>query len=84
MIKRRKPKISKRQAMGLAADYLAKQELRGWRLDVVEAYRAGIYPDSWTVIIDHFSPEGTLVDGPQALIVNGTTGEVSTFDAYYE
>ncbi|MEI4508299.1 hypothetical protein WBQ88_13210 [Sphingopyxis sp. CCNWLW253] len=84
MTKRRKPLISEQQAKDLAAEYLAKQDLLGWRFDVAEAHRAGIDPSNWTVIFDRFSPEGTVVDGPQVLVVNGMTGEVRTLESYYE
>lgn len=47
-------------------------------------HTAGADPENWTVIVDRYSPEGSLVDGPQILIVNGATGEVRTFESYYE
>ncbi|WP_161390034.1 hypothetical protein [Croceibacterium xixiisoli] len=84
MIKRRKPKVSLEQAKLLADEYIAAQDLRGWRFEIVEAHRAGSDPDNWTVIVDRSSPEGGLVDGPQILIVNGASGEVRTFESYYE
>ncbi|HEV2598965.1 hypothetical protein [Sphingopyxis sp.] len=81
---RRKPKVTGEEAKSLATAYLAKQDLLGWRFDVAEVHRAGVDPDNWTVVVDRFSPEGGLVDGPQILIVNGATGEVRTFESYYE
>jgi len=84
MMKRRKPKVSLEQAKLLADEYIAAQDLTGWRFEIVEVHRAGVDPDNWTVIVDRFSPEGGLVDGPQILIVNGASGEVRTFESYYE
>lgn len=84
MVKRRKPDISLEQAKALAEDYIAEQDLKGWRFEVAELHRAGADPDSWTIIVDRFSPEGGIVDGPQILIVNGSTGKVRTFESYYE
>ncbi|MCA1198708.1 hypothetical protein K9B35_12080 [Sphingomonas sp. R647] len=76
--------MSLEQAKLLADKYIAAQDLKGWRFQVVEAHRAGVDPDNWTVIVDCFSPEGGLVDGPKILIVNGVTGEVRTLESYYE
>ncbi|WP_233503528.1 hypothetical protein [Sphingomonas psychrotolerans] len=83
MTKRRKPNVSLEQAKLLAGEYIAAQDLKGWRLEIVEAHRAGADPNNWSVIVDRFW-EGGLVDGPQILIVNGATGEVRTFESYYE
>ena len=83
MIKRRKPDISLEQANLLAAEYIAAQDLKGWRFEIVEAHRARD-SDNWTVIVERFSPEGGVVDGPLILIVNGETGEVRTFESYFE
>jgi len=84
MFKRRKPKVSLQQAKLLAGEYIAAQDLKGWRFEVAEAHRAGADPSNWTVIVDRFSPEGGLVDGPQIFIVNGETGEVRAFESFYE
>ena len=84
MTKRRKPKVSIEQAKLLAGDYIAAQDLKGWRFEIVDAHRAGVNPSNWTIVADRFSPEGGLVDGPQVLIVNGETGEVCTFEWFYE
>lgn len=67
----KKPNISLDQARELARDYIAAQDLRGWRLEVVEVHRAGMDPRNWTVIVDRYSPEGGVVDGPAVLIVDG-------------
>lgn len=80
----RKPSITRQQAHGHAAAYLAAQDLKGWRLEIAEVRRALTDGMNWTVVADRFSPEGVLVDGPQILIVNGRTGEVRTFEAFYE
>jgi len=83
-VKRRKPDISLDEAKALATAYIGQQDLCGWRLEVAEAHRAGDDPDNWTVVVDRFSQEGGLVDGPQVLIVDGKTGEVRTLESYYE
>jgi hypothetical protein len=83
MKKRRKPLVSQDQAWQFASAFISQQDLKGWRFDVAEAHRAAIDPDNWTVIVDRFSPEGELVDGPQILIVNGATGEVRFFEDHY-
>ena len=83
-MKRRKPNISIAQTKDRAEDYIARQDLKGWRFEVAEVHRAGADPDNWTVVVDRFSPEGGVVDGPEILIVNGATAEVSTFDSFYE
>ncbi len=83
MLKRRKPKIGMGEAMSLAKDYLSRQDLKGWRFEVAEAQRHPTDPANWSVIVDRFSPDGGLVDGPQILIVNGETGEVRTFEEFY-
>jgi hypothetical protein len=83
-MRRRKSDISLEQAKALAEDYIAEQDLKGWRFEVADVHRAGADPDNWSIIVDRFSPEGGIVDGPQILIVNGSTGEVRTLEAYYE
>jgi hypothetical protein len=83
-MRRRKSDISLEQAKALADDYIAEQDLKGWRFEVADVHRAGADPDNWSIIVDRFSPEGGIVDGPQILIVNGSTGEVRTLEAYYE
>ncbi|HUD27247.1 MAG TPA: hypothetical protein VMQ93_00135 [Novosphingobium sp.] len=83
MLKRRKPKISLDDAILLAKQYISRQDLKGWHFEVAEAQRHPTDPANWSVIVDRFSPEGGLVDGPQILIVNGETGEVRTFEEFY-
>ncbi|WIA58334.1 hypothetical protein N6H05_11235 [Sphingobium sp. WTD-1] len=83
MLKRRKPKVSLEDAMSLAKSYLSRQDLKGWRFEVAEAQRHPTDAANWSVIVDRFSPEGGLVDGPQILIVNGETGDVRTFEEFY-
>ena len=83
MLKRRKPKVSVEEARSQAKDYVSRQDLKGWRFEVAEAQRHPMDPANWTVVVDRFSPEGGLVDGPQILIVNGATGEVRTFEEFY-
>ncbi|MBT2243598.1 hypothetical protein JQK15_08600 [Sphingobium sp. BHU LFT2] len=83
MVKARKPKISEEEALVLARNYIAQQDLAGWRLEVAEAQRPSYDPSNWAVVVDRFSPEGGLVDGPEILIVNGVTGEVKTFGDHY-
>jgi hypothetical protein len=83
MAKTRKPKISGDEALVLARDYIAQQDLNGWRFEVAEAQRHSYDPSNWAIIVDRFFPEGGLVDGPEILIVNGVTGEVKTFGDHY-
>lgn len=83
MKKSHKPLVSQDQALQFASAFISQQDLKGWRFDVAEAHRAAIDSNNWTVIVDRFSPEGGLVDGPQILIVSGETGEVRFFEDYY-
>ena len=82
--KPRKPKLSLEQAKALAEDHIVKLDLRGWRCEIFSGGHDDLEPDHWSFGVDYFSPEGSLVDGPGVFFVHGRTGEVITFDEYFE
>ena len=78
------PNVSREQATSLATRYIESLDLRGWRYEVAEVKLVASDLENWTVVVDRFSPQGGLVDGPEILIVNGETGSVRTLESYYE
>ena len=78
----RKPRITQSAAKQLAAEYIARLDLKGWRYEIVKVHRSSIDKRTWGVVVDCFSPEGTLVDGPAAFVVDADNGSVWTLDEW--
>jgi hypothetical protein len=76
----RKPRITQSAAKQLAAEHIAQLDLRGWRYEIVTVHRSSYDKRKWSVVVDRFSPEGTLVDGPAVFVVDADDGSVWTLD----
>ena len=67
-------RISEEDAVSLAKAHLAQLDLRGWSYEFGAVHRA--FDGRISVVFDTYSPSGSLVDGPVAVLVNPTTGRV--------
>lgn len=76
--------VSQEDAALIATAYFGSLDLRGWRYEVVEVKRVASDPERWTIVVDSFSPEGTLVDGPLIYLIDGTTGAMQTLESLFE
>lgn len=67
-------RISDDDAVALAKEHVAQLDLRGWRYEFGAVHRAS--DGRISVVFDTYSPSGSLMDGPVAVLVNPTTGKV--------
>lgn len=67
-------RISEEDAVALAKAHVAQLDLRGWRYEFGAVHR--VFDGRISVVFDTYSPSGSLVDGPVAVLVNPTTGRV--------
>jgi hypothetical protein len=67
-------RISEEDAVALAKAHVAQLDLRGWRFEFGAVHR--VFDGRISVLFDTYSPSGSLVDGPVAVLVNATTGRV--------
>lgn len=67
-------RISDDDAVALAKAHVAALDLRGWSYEFGAVHR--VEDGRISVVFDTFSPSGSLVDGPVAVLVNPTTGRV--------
>lgn len=67
-------RISDDDAVALAKAHVANLDLRGWNYEFGAVHRAS--DGRISVVFDTYSPSGSLVDGPVALLVNPTSGRV--------
>lgn len=65
-------RISDGDAVALATMHLAQLDLRGWRYEFGAVHRAS--DGRISVVFDTYSPTGSLVDGPVAVLVCPQTG----------
>jgi hypothetical protein len=77
----RKPSITESAAKKLATDYIAQLDLKGWRYEIVDVRRL-LDDRSWSVLVDSFSPEGTLVDGPVVFVIDADDGSIWTLEEW--
>ena len=67
-------RISDDDAVARAKKHVAQLDLRGWRYEFGAVHRAS--DGRISVVFDTYSPTGSLVDGPVAVLVCPTTGQV--------
>jgi hypothetical protein len=62
----------------IAARWIASRNLKGLVPQFHSADRCPASPELWAVVYDMYTADGTLVDSPMVVLVNGETGEVSS------
>lgn len=67
-------RVSDDDAVAVAKAHVAQLDLRGWRYEFGAVHRA--FDGRISVVFDPYSPAGSLVDGPVAVLVNPATGKV--------
>lgn len=68
--------VSDAEAKRLVEDFLAKQDLKGYRYEFVRVNFNNKYPDEYGAVFNVYSPEGSLIDGPAVFIVNKNSRKV--------
>jgi hypothetical protein len=67
-------RISDDDAVARAKAYVAQLDLGGWRYEFGAVHR--VADGRISVVFDTYSPAGSLVDGPVAVLVDPMTGKV--------